>query len=294
MAGRTLRRQCLLKQLAPAVFLAALSLPASASPARAALTVGQVAPGGPPPTTCASGPVDELQPVVTSGNSYVIPGPGTITSWTTNGAAAPGQQLKMKIFRKVGEPRTYKVIASDFRNLAAGGGSAANTFSVSIPVEAGDVLGSNDQNAFTIPNACQFGVPSMESFLQLAATDLSDGAEAPFNPGSGAVRVNIAAQFNPSHLFVLGAVTKHKKAGTATITATLPNPGQATLSGKGVKSASAVAPTASDVQLLIKATGKKKRKLNDTGKVKLNVAITYTPTGGDPSTQSVKVKLIKH
>ena len=30
-----------------------------------------------------------------------------------------------------------------------------------------------------------------------------------------------------------------------------------------------------------------------TGKVKLNLAITYTPTGGDPSTQSVKVKLKK-
>jgi hypothetical protein len=27
--------------------------------------------------------------------------------------------------------------------------------------------------------------------------------------------------------------------------------------------------------------------------VKLSVAVTYTPTGGDPSTQSVKVKLKK-
>ena len=46
--------------------------------------------------------------------------------------------------------------------------------------------------------------------------------------------------------------------------------------------------------MLIKAKGKKKRKLNDTGKVTLNVAVTYTPTGGDPSTQSVKVKLKKN
>jgi hypothetical protein len=46
--------------------------------------------------------------------------------------------------------------------------------------------------------------------------------------------------------------------------------------------------------LLIKAMGKKKRKLNETGKVKLNVAVTYTPTGGDPSTQSIKVKLKKN
>ena len=45
------------------------------------------------------------------------------------------------------------------------------------------------------------------------------------------------------------------------------------------------------VELLIKARGKKKRKLNETGKVKPNV--TFTPTGGDPSTQSRKLKLKK-
>ncbi|HEY6654678.1 MAG TPA: hypothetical protein VI028_11160 [Solirubrobacterales bacterium] len=50
---------------------------------------------------------------------------------------------------------------------------------------------------------------------------------------------------------------------------------------------------AGQAQLLIKAKGKKKRKLNETGKAKLNVAITYTPTGGDPNIQSVKVNLKK-
>ena len=46
--------------------------------------------------------------------------------------------------------------------------------------------------------------------------------------------------------------------------------------------------------LLIKAKGKKKRKLNDTGKVKLNATISYTPTGGTASTHSRKVKLKKN
>ena len=50
---------------------------------------------------------------------------------------------------------------------------------------------------------------------------------------------------------------------------------------------------AGPAQLLIKATGKKKKKLTQKGKVKLNVAVTYAPTGGDPGTQSVKVKLKK-
>ncbi len=38
-------------------------------------------------------------------------------------------------------------------------------------------------------------------------------------------------------------------------------------------------------QLLIKATGKKRKTLNKKGKVTLTVAITYTPTNGAPGTQ---------
>ncbi len=47
------------------------------------------------------------------------------------------------------------------------------------------------------------------------------------------------------------------------------------------------------VKLTIKAKGKKKSTLNETGKVTVKPKITYTPTGGDPSTHSVKVKLKK-
>ena len=79
----------------------------------------------------------------------------------------------------------------------------------------------------------------------------------------------------------------------------VPNPGELTGSGKGVKVASAarISKTVSapgEVKLTIKAKGKKKGTLNETGKVKLRPKITYTPTGGDPSTQSVKVKLKKN
>jgi hypothetical protein len=77
----------------------------------------------------------------------------------------------------------------------------------------------------------------------------------------------------------------------------VPNPGELTASGKGVNAAGAAviskAVTAGTASLLIKAKGKKKRKLNENGKVKVNPTITYTPTGGDPSTQSRKLKLKK-
>jgi hypothetical protein len=44
----------------------------------------------------------------------------------------------------------------------------------------------------------------------------------------------------------------------------------------------------------VKAKGKKLRTLNDTGKVKVTASVTYTPTGGDPQTQQLKVKLKKN
>jgi hypothetical protein len=48
-----------------------------------------------------------------------------------------------------------------------------------------------------------------------------------------------------------------------------------------------------DVKLTIRARGKRQRKLNDTGKVTVQPKITYTPTDGDPSTQSRQLKLKK-
>ena len=103
----------------------------------------------------------------------------------------------------------------------------------------------------------------------------------------------------PTNAFTLGAITRNKKNGTATLTVNAPNPGELTASGNGVRASSAGRAVisksvgAGQAQLLIKAKGKKKKQLNQRGKVKLSVAVTYIPTGGDPSTQSVKVKLLK-
>jgi hypothetical protein len=104
----------------------------------------------------------------------------------------------------------------------------------------------------------------------------------------------------PSNAFTLGATQRNKKKGTATLAITLPNPGELTVSGKGVTAASAgqatiaQAVSAGSVRVLIKAKGKKKAKLNRTGKVKVGVTIAYTPTNGTANTQTVKVKLKKN
>jgi hypothetical protein len=247
-----------------------------------------------PPATCTTNPVDGAQATVTSGNPYIVPGTGTITSWSNNAGNATGQELTMKIFRKVAEPSVYAAVGHDGpRGLARG---TLNTFPASVAVKPGDVLGLN--LASPVATGCGFTALG-ESFLAKDGS-LADGESGAFSVDSESSRLNVSAVFVYSNAFTFGKTALNKKKGTATLTVDVPNPGELTGSGKGVKVASAAGAVTSKtvsapgaVTLTIKAKGKKKRKLNETGKVKVKPTITYTPAGGDPSAQSIKVKLKK-
>src|SRR5215207_1347194 len=267
------------------------SLMLTAAPAAASVTIGQAAANT---STCIAN-ADWLQPTVTGGNTYVVPGTGTITSWAIDSTGSAGEQLTMKMYRQAGNSTTYQVVGHAGPQPLASAGPAGNTFPASIRVKPGDVLGFHTVSD-SVP--CAFDAPG-EQWLIAPSSDLADGAQGPFILVTEDNRLTIQANFAPDNTFSLGGIARNKKKGTATITVTVPNPGELTGSGKGVSAAGAAAAVISkavnpgQAQLLIKAKGKKKRKLNETGKVKLHVAVTYTPTGGDRSTQSVKVKLKK-
>jgi hypothetical protein len=279
--------------------LAGFAVAANALPAGAAVTIGQT---GDPGGLACSGQFDAVQPSVTSGTAYVVPNTGgvtawTVTSWSNFARSSPsGQMLTMKVFRKIAGPDTYQVIGHDGpRPLSAG---ALNTFRTSLAVNAGDILGLNTANAPSAANGCVFNA-SGETGGRQHVGDLADGASGAFTSTINGLRVNVSAEIVPANTFTIGATTRNKKKGTATITIhDIPNPGELTGSGNGAKVSSAGAVISKSVgagqaQLLIKAKGKKERKLNQKGKVKLNVALSYTPTGGSANTQSVKVKLKK-
>jgi hypothetical protein len=274
--------------------LAAASAAASASPAAATVTIGQVAA---PTQVCDTG-FDFSQPTVTSGNSYVVQGDGTITSWShLAGAGAGTQQLKLKVFRPVAG-LTYTVVGHDGpRTLVK---SALNTFPTSIAVKAGDVLGLTTLSG-GLPG-CRFDAPG-EAFYASDA-DHADGALLTFNTGIAGLRLNASAVIVPVNTFTFGGTKdlKVSKKGTATLTLNVPGPGVLTVSGNGAKAASTAGASATTtksvaaagkVKLKIKATGKKRKKLNRTGKVKLQLSVTYTPTGGSPGTHSTKLTLKK-
>jgi hypothetical protein len=46
------------------------------------------------------------------------------------------------------------------------------------------------------------------------------------------------------------------------------------------------------VKVPVRATGSKRKKLARTGTVAVKLALTFTPTGGDPNTRLVKLKLL--
>ena len=287
-----------LRRFTLAATLAVLSLAAGAPLASASVTIGQLAPPAPPAFCNNATSNDVAQPTVTSGNPYVVPATitrGTVTSWSTNAATGSPPSYTMKIFRKVANPETYLAVGHSGPRVLTPG--IANTFAASIPVKAGDFLGLNYNDGSAVASACLFSVPG-ESY-QFRAGSLPDGQAGDFGSFPNA-RMNLSAVVEPANTFTPGSISRNKRKGTATLTVNnLPNPGELIGSGNGAKVAAAgarisKAVTAGTAQLLIKAKGKKKKKLNETGKVKLNVAVTYTPTSGDPSTQSVKVKLKKN
>jgi hypothetical protein len=263
-------------------------LAASAAPAPAAVTIGQV--GDSSASNCTAN-FDWVQHSIASGSSYVVPGTGTITSWTTFGGPAQ-RQLTMKIFEKINDT-TYRVVGHDGPRIVAAGGTAGNTFPASVPVRPGNVLGFH---VVTGDQECAFGADPGDRYV-VEMGNLADGQQSSaFSIPVPNFKLNIQATFEYDNTFSVAKTKRNKKKGTATLTLNLPNPGDLTASG-GAKVAggatSSKAFPAGLAKVVIRAKGKKKATLNETGKVKVRPKITYTPTGGDPGTQTLKVKLRK-
>jgi hypothetical protein len=262
----------------------------AASSAHGSVTVGQIAPVGFTPNTCGPSSGDYIQPTVTSGNSYVMPAAGRISSWSTRAAANAGQTMSLQILRPLGGA-VYRLVAHDGpRPLTQ---SSLNTFTASLAVRAGDVLGV-DTSGTTALVSCTYQMPGETIWGSYPTAVINDGDQATFTSGANK-RVNATAVLQPSNAFSITGTRRNKKRGKATITVTLPGPGTAVVAGKGVKRRGSVLQTATGgtVKLRVIAKGKAAAKLAHRGRARVILAITFTPTGGDQATQTVKLKLLK-
>ncbi len=97
---------------------------------------------------------------------------------------------------------------------------------------------------------------------------------------------------NPND-FTLGKAKANKKKGTAKLPVSVPGAGSLELSGSKVKPSTLNPSAAGDVDFTLKAKGKAKKKLKKKGKTKVSFDVAFSPTGGDPKTESGSVKLVK-
>ncbi len=104
-----------------------------------------------------------------------------------------------------------------------------------------------------------------------------------------------AAELQPSNVFSLGKLKKNKKKGTATLIVKLPLPslGTVTLAGKGLKTKSKAVTGTETVKLAVIGKGKVKKALKRKGKRKVQIKVTYSPTGNAASTLTRKAKLVR-
>jgi hypothetical protein len=266
----------------------ALLCAVAASPARAAVPLGQL-PATPPFAQAVSN-IEEVQLSVASGNSYTVPGAGTITSWSTHANATAAQTWTLKVFRAV-SGMTYRAVGHSGPHVLTP--SAVNTFPANVQVQAGDLLGFHSagvNSGLTYPSD-----PADQRTFHFG--NLADGQVGEFTAAAGD-RLNIAAVFDPSNDFSILRTKRNKRTGTAVLTVRVPNAGELVLAGKGVKRASAGARpsktvAAGKIKLKVRPKGKVRRKLNASGKATTRAKLTFTPTGGDPRTKSAKVKLRK-
>lgn len=100
----------------------------------------------------------------------------------------------------------------------------------------------------------------------------------------------------PSNLVSLGKPKINKKKGTATLPVTVPGAGKLKIadvkkSKKRIKAKTLTATAAGTLKLPVKPTKSARKTLTNKGKLKIKVAVTFTPTGGLAATTTRKLTL---
>jgi len=100
----------------------------------------------------------------------------------------------------------------------------------------------------------------------------------------------------PSNVVVLGKPALNKRKGTAKLPVTVPGPGTLTIADvkktkKRIKAKTLTATAAGTLKLPVKPTKSARGTLEEKGRLKLKVAVTFTPTGGFAATVKRKLTL---
>jgi hypothetical protein len=113
------------------------------------------------------------------------------------------------------------------------------------------------------------------------------------NPDIGAYETIVSPPLAACSALTIGKLSQNRKKGTGTLIVGVPGSGLLAASGKGLKATNASPAAAGDVTLDLRASRKARKRLVRTGKARLRIELSWTPTGGSASTQIDKVKLVR-
>jgi hypothetical protein len=204
------------KRIARAFSIFALAFLLPSALAQAQTTIGQLAPPN-PSGYCTNGPYDG-GPTLSAAGQYTAPFSGVVTSWSTNATSGAGQQLTFKIVRPTGAFGGFTIIGHDGpRTLTP---STLNTFSTVLPIQAGDVIMTNDVNADAVPSACLFETGNPQDIVSYTFGNAPDGTTIESEGFEEGVRFNLTATIlGPPTVTSLSATGGTIKGGTAVVVA---------------------------------------------------------------------------
>jgi hypothetical protein len=215
---------------------------------------------------------------------------GTVVRWSVAVVAAP-VSVRLRILGG------FVAQSSSAAQVATVPG--VNTFPAAVPISFGQLIGVDDPDAAVL---VQTGVSSAQYASLPTQPDGVGNTAFDFEPAELLLR----AEIEPTNAFT---VTRKRVPGRgrATLFVRFPNPGTMSIASSARrppvgKAANArkplVKPFTQGVSgfggervVRLEATRSTKRRLKEERKVRGRVTLTYTPTGGTPSTQTVGLKL---
>jgi hypothetical protein len=197
----------------------------------------------------------------------VVPNPDTLAFFPPG--EAPNQQYRVDVIKPTAPIETLSpsdILATVFATSTGG------------PPILGATNYTTDLSAFA----------GQTVRLRLAEVD----NEGYFSAGADSVAVTST----PINIFTFGKLKQNRKNGTATLQVNVPGPGTLTAvdvkeTGKRIKKATGAATGPGTVILKLKPSGHGRKTLQKKGKLAFKAEVSFTPTGGTPTTQNRSGKL---
>jgi hypothetical protein len=193
-------------------------------------------------------------------------------------------------------PTAFRVARRLADGTYSGGGTSAvvtpaletvNVFPTSLPIQRGDLIGID---CCAAPGVTYFSGNHTGERVFFEPGFLGEGGAGATPSGTDTFEMLLNADIEPTSAFTLTG-GKAKRSGPIAMTADLPNQGSLEVATtrflRGLSEDAGPGP----VSLRIPVTKKARALARKRGRLRVQVSVTFTPTAGEPATQTAKLRL---